>query len=216
MSRAPGYKTNVNLIVAAYAAIAAVLAIGLGHGLAEIVPGIGPQVSWLMAETTGVRVAALRAAGRPETAALYALLAAVSWSTIVALATGGFVWGVLTKGATVIGVDRALGYMTALAGLYGVSTLVELGMHALPPEITNQTGPHAIPAFWLFAMIASAAILARVGALIAHDVGTLLAIAADGDRERIAELVASAESLRGPKSFEARLARRMAALRLAE
>lgn len=216
MSRGITFKTSTTFTVAAYAIIACVLVYALGHDLMRQVPNLAPQVSWLMPETSQVRIAALRAAGRPEIAALYALLAAVSWSMIVALAAGGFTWGVLNKGATVIGVDKALNYLTALAGLYAFSTVLEIGLHALPPELKQQGGLHAIPGLWFFAMIPSAAILSRVGALIFHDIGTLLAIWLVGDQDRIAALIASAEEKRGPKSIEARLARRMAAVRLAE
>jgi hypothetical protein len=62
-------------------------------------------------------------------------------------------------------------------------------------------------------MIPSAAILARIGALIAHDAGSLIAIAIAGEPKRLAELVANAEAVRGAESMEARLARLIAARR---
>ncbi|MFC3694772.1 hypothetical protein ACFOWB_21320 [Chenggangzhangella methanolivorans] len=211
MSRAPSFRASTALIVTGFAVIAGVIAFGLGHDLWRPIPGMAPQVSWLMPETTPVRLAALKGAGMPETAALYALIVALCWGLIGALVAGGFAWGVMNKGATVLGVDKALGYLTALAFLYGVSTGLEVLLHLV--KITPRGGLHAIPGLWFCAMIPSAAILSRIGALIAHDAGALIAIALAGEPRRLAELVASAEEVRGAKSLEARLARRLAARR---
>ncbi|RXF73559.1 hypothetical protein [Hansschlegelia zhihuaiae] len=212
MNPAPlSFRAVTALIVAAYAVLLGVLVAALGHDLLRPVPGLAPQVSWLMHETTQIRVSALLASGRSGSASLYALSAALSWGLIGALCAGGFVWGVLNKGATVLGVDKSMGYLTALAGLYALSTVVELGLHHLPVQPRGFL--HAIPALWFAAMIPSAAILARVGALIAHDFGALIVIALEGEPKRIAELVASAEETRGVTSMEARLARRIAAMR---
>lgn len=211
MSRGLSFRASTALIVTGFSVIAAVLVLGLGHDLWRSVPDMAPQVSWLMPETTPVRVAALKADGRAGTAGLYALMVALSWGLIGALTAGGFAWGVMNKGATVLGVDKALGYLTALAFLYGVSTGLEVVLHLV--RISPQGGLHAIPGLWFFAMIPSAAILSRIGAMIAHDAGALIAIAIDGEPRRLAELVASAEETRGAKSLEARLARRLAARR---
>jgi hypothetical protein len=212
MSRAPlSFRAIAALAVGAYAALLGVLIVCVGRDLGSPLAGLAPQVTWLMAETTQVRVGALLGAGRPETAALYALAAALSWGLIGALSAGGFAWGVLNKGSTTLGVDKALGYMTALAGLYALSTLVELALHHLP--VPPRGSLHAIPGLWFAAMIASAAILARIGALIAHDFGALIIIAVEGEPRRLAELVAVAEERRGARSLEARLARRLAAMR---
>ena len=211
MTRARSFRTSTALIVTAVAVLLAVMAFGLGHDLWRAIPNMAPQVSWLMPETTPVRVAALKADGRPETAALYALVAAICWGLIGALVAGGFAWGAMNRGATVLGVDKALGYLTALAFLYGLSTGLEVILHLV--RITPQGGLHAIPALWFCAMIPSAAILSRIGAMIAHDAGALIAIAIDGEPRRLAELVAMAEETRGAKSLEARLARRLAARR---
>ncbi|WP_261402262.1 hypothetical protein [Chenggangzhangella methanolivorans] len=72
MSRAPSFRASTALIVTGFAVIAGVIAFGLGHDLWRPIPGMAPQVSWLMPETTPVRLAALKGAGMPETAALYA------------------------------------------------------------------------------------------------------------------------------------------------
>jgi hypothetical protein len=211
MSRAPSFRASTALVVTGFAVLTGVLVLGVGHDLWRPIPNILPQVSWLMPETTPFRIAALRGAGRPETAALYALVVALSWGLIGALIAGGFAWGVMNKGATVLGVDKALGYLTALAFLYGVSTGLEVILHMI--TITPRGGLHAIPGLWFCAMIPSAAILSRIGSLIAHDAGALIAIAIAGEPRRLAELVASAEETRGAKSLEARLARILAARR---
>lgn len=213
MSRGLSFRAGTALLVGAYAALLAVLIVGVGRHLGQPVADLAPQVSWLMPNTSDVRIAALKAAGRPETAALYALSAALSWGLIGALSAGGFAWGVMNKGATVLGVDKALGYLTALAALYGLSTGLEVLLHVA--RLHPQGGLHAIPALWFAAMIPSAAILARCGALIAHDAGSLVAIAIDGEPRRLAELVVVAEETRGARSLEARLARMIAARRTA-
>lgn len=215
MNRGFSFRASTALVVGAHAALLAVLVFSVGRNLGTPVADLAPQVSWLMPHTSEVRIAALRAAGRPETAALYALSAALSWALIGALCAGGFAWGVTNKGATVLGVDKALGYLTALAALYGLSTGLEVLLHMA--NLRPQGGLHAIPALWFAAMIPSAAILARCGALIAHDAGSIVAIAIDGKPTRIAELVAAAEGTRGAQSLEARLARMLAArARIAE
>lgn len=211
MSLGPSFRVSTAFVAGGFAVLAAVLVIGLGQDLWRAVPDMTPQVSWLMPETTPLRIGALRAAGRPETAALYALMVALCFGLIGALVAGGFAWGVMNKGATVLGVDKALRYLTALAFLYGVSTGLEVILHLV--RITPQGGLHAIPGLWFFAMIPSAAILGRIGALIAHDAGALIAIAIAGEPTRLAELVATAEETRGAKSLEARLARLLAARR---
>ncbi|WP_020179257.1 hypothetical protein [Methylopila sp. M107] len=212
MSERDRFRTNVTLAVSAYAVLFGVLVYAVGDGLLTQVPNLGPQVSWLMSDTTALRVGALKAAGRPETAALYALSAAVSWSLICALAATGFVWGVLNKGAMTLGLDKAIGYATAIAGLYALSTATEVLLHSVQLDMTRG-GIHAIPALWFASMIPSAAILSRIAALVAHDVGALIAIAIDGEPARLAELVSTAEDKRGVKSIEARVARRLAAWR---
>jgi hypothetical protein len=118
MSRGFTFRTTTGLIVGAYAVIAAVLVVGAGRDLGQVVGAYAPQVSWLMQGTTDARVEALLGAGRPETASLYAFVVAISWSMISALTAAGFAWGVLNKGATELGVDKAMNYLTALAGLY--------------------------------------------------------------------------------------------------
>lgn len=211
------FRTSTAMMVGAYALVMGVLVIGLGQDLMSPVRGMAPQVSWLMSETTATRVGALNAIGRPETAGLYALVAAVSWSLIVAMAAGSFVWGVMTEGDTVLGVDKALGYLTALAGLYAVGTGLELVLHFMKSNgVTTRGVLHQIPALWFGAMIPSAAILARVAALIAHDAGVLITAAVEGEPRRLAALAASAEERRGAKSIEARLARRLSAWRPVE
>lgn len=216
-SREFSFRTVTALMVAAFAVIALVLVVGVGRDLLRPVYGMAPQVSWLMNETTVARVGALNDAGRPETAALYALLAALSWSLIVAMSAGSFVWGVMNKGETVLGLDKSLGYLTALAGLYAVGTCLEVVLHLLKGyAITPRGVLHAIPALWFAAMIPSAAILARVGALVAHDAGVLVTAAVEGEPARLAALAASAEERRGAKSLEARLAKRLSAWRPVE
>jgi hypothetical protein len=212
MSRGFTFRTTTGLIVGAYAVIAAVLVVGAGRDLGQVVGAYAPQVSWLMQGTTDARVEALLGAGRPETASLYAFVVAISWSMISALTAAGFAWGVLNKGATELGVDKAMNYLTALAGLYALATCTEIALHALHLNIP-QAGLHAIPGVWFGTMIPSAAILARIGALIAHDAGSLIAIAIAGEPKRLAELVANAEAVRGAESMEARLARLIAARR---
>lgn len=211
------FRAATAMMVGAYALLATVLVLAVGQELLRPVPGMAPQVSWLMSETTDARLAALNAAGRPETAALYALVAALSWSLIVALAAGSFVWGVMNKGETVLGLDKALGYLTALAALYAVSTGLEVILHVMKGLAVAPRGVvHAIPALWFAAMIPSAAILSRIGALVAHDAGVLITAAVEGEPQRLATLAATAEERRGAKSLEARLARRLAAWRPVE
>lgn len=209
MSQGDRFRTNATFAVLAYGVLLAVMVYALGDDLLRPVAAMAPQVSWLMPDTTAVRVTALKAVGRDGTAGLYVLAAAISWGMIGALGAAGFAWGVLNKGATVLGVDKAITYLTAIAGLYALSTLTEVILHSTQLQMP-QGGLHAIPALWFGAMIPSAAILARLAALLGHDVGALIAIAIDREPERLAELVASAESRRGADSFEARLARLMA------
>ncbi len=206
------FRASTGMIALGYAVIAAVLVLALGSHLEQAVPGYVPQVSWLMRETTAIRMAALRAAGRPETAALYAYVAALSWSTVAALTAGGFAWGVMNKGDTALGVDKALNYLTAIAVLYALATTTEVLMHLLPTG-APQGGLHAMPVMWFATMIPSAAILARVGALIAHDAGSLITIAVEGDPAELAAFAARAKERRGASSLEARLARSMVRLR---
>lgn len=202
------FRASTALIVGAYVVVVGVLVAGSGADLMRDVPGYAPQVSWLMPETTGARVLALRADGRLDVAGLYALVAALSWALIAALAAGGFAWGVLNKGETVLGLDKAVTYIAALSGLYALSTVLSAAIHVL--HVTPQGGLSAIPALWFGAMIPSAAILARIGAMIAHDAGALIAIAAAAEPRRLAALVADVEARRGAESLEARLARLMA------
>jgi hypothetical protein len=212
MLKGLSFRAGIALIVGGYALIAAVLAFGAGRELWEPVGHYFPQVSWLMPDTTSVRVAALKAAGLPGDAALYALIAAVSWALIAALTAGGFAWGVMTTGETLLGVDKAVNYATALAGLYAVGKLTELALHAVQKGMP-EGGLHSMPGLWFATMIPSAAILARLGALAAHDAGALLTVAFEGDPGRLAALVRSSEERRGAESLEAKLARRIARLR---
>lgn len=211
------FRAVTAMMVVAFAVIVSVLVLGVGRDLIRPVAGMAPQVSWLMTETTTARIGALNGVGRAETAALYALVAALSWSFIVAMSAGSFVWGVMGKGETVLGLDKALGYLTALAGLYAVGTCLEILLHVMKGyAITPRGVLHAIPALWFAAMIPSAAILARVGALVAHDAGVLITAAIEGEPQRLAALAASAETRRGAKSLEARLARRLSSWRPVE
>lgn len=205
------FRAITALTVTAYALLLGVLVAAIGDNLWSPIGDLAPQVSWLMRQTTEARVSALRAVDEPGLAALYAMSVAVSFATIGALAAAGFAWGVMNKGATVLGVDKSLGYLTALAGLYAVSTLFELAVHA--SGLHPHGGLHAIPGLWFAAMIPSAAILARIGSLIAHDAGALIAITIAGEPGRIAELVTTAEATRGAASYEARLARLIASRR---
>lgn len=209
MSQGDRFRTNVTFVVVAYAVLLGVLVYALGDHLGRPVQNMAPQVSWLMPDTTAVRVAALKAADRAGTAGLYALAAALSWGLIGALAAAGFAWGVLNKGATVLGVDKAVTYLTALAGLYALATLTEVLLHATDLPMPRG-GLHAMPALWFGAMIPSAAILARLAALLAHDAGSLIMIAVEAEPARLAELVSVAEEHRGAGSMEARLARLLA------
>jgi hypothetical protein len=215
MSHGLSFRAGTALIVGAFAVVAGVLVIGAGRDLEQMVADHAPQVSWMMPETTSVRLAALQAAGRPETAALYSLLVAMSWALISALAAGGFAWGVLNKGDTVLGVDKALSYLAAISALYALATCTEMIIHAYGLS-APQGGIHAIPALWFATMIPSAAILARIGALVAHDAGSLLSIAIAREPKRLAELVATVEATRGAQSVEAKLARLMASRGRAE
>ncbi len=210
MGQGDRFRTNVTFVVVAYAVLLGVLVYAVGDDLTQPVQNMAPQVSWLMPDTTAVRVSALKAVDRAGVAGLYALAAALSWGLIGALAAAGFAWGVLNKGATVLGVDKAITYVTALAGLYALSTLTEVMLHATDLPMPRG-GIHAMPALWFGAMIPSAAILARLAALLMHDAGALIMIAFDSEPARLAELVISAEETRGADSLEARLARLLAA-----
>lgn len=214
MSQGSTLRTATAFGVGAYALILGVLILIFGKDLWTPLAGLEPQVSWLLPDSTPMRIAALKAAGLPGNAALYAISAALSWGLIGAFAAGGFAWGVMNKGGTVLGLDKALTYVTALAVLFAISTVLEALLHsarAAFPEIAFQGGLHAVPGLWFFAMIASAAILARIASLVCHDVGALIGIAVDGEPDRLAAFAAAAEEERGAKSLEARVARRMAA-----
>ncbi len=204
------FRAGAALIVGAYVVIVGLLVLASGHDLWRPVGHYVPQVSWLMPETTTVRIAALRLAGEPGTAALYALVAAISWGLISALAAGGFAWGTLNKGATLLGVDKAINYVTALVIFYAIAKSTEVALHALQAGGLPQGGISAMPGMWFATLIPSAAILARLGALLAHDAGSLIAVAIEADPDRLAALVSASEERRGPDSLEAKLARRIA------
>lgn len=207
------FRAAATLIVGGYAVIAALIVLAAGQHLGQGVSNYAQQISWLMPETTPARVTALRAAGRPETAALYALIASVSWGLISAMSAAGFAWGVLHKGESVLGLDKALTYLAALSGLYAFSTCLTMGLSAAHLSMPRD-GLHAIPGLWFATMIPSAAVLARCAALIAHDAGSLLAIVIAAEPRRLAQLVEATEAARGADSVEARLARRIAAVRV--
>jgi len=207
------FRASATLIVCGYAVIAALLVLAAGQNLGHGVSNYAQQVSWLTSETTTARLAALRQAGRPETAALYALVAAASWGLIAAMAAAGFAWGVLHKGESLLGLDKALTYLAALSGLYALSTCLTMGLSAAHLTLPRE-GLHAIPGLWFATMIPSAAVLARCAALIAHDAGSLLAVVIAAEPRRIAQLVETTEAARGVDSVEARLARRVAAARV--
>lgn len=209
MTTSLSFRASATLVVCAYAVLVGVLVAASGGDLLHPVGAYAPQLSWMMPETAGVRIEALRAAGRPDVAGLYALVSAVSWGLIGALSAGGFAWGVLNKGDTVLGLDKALTYAAALSGLYALSTLLTLTIHSLAVPLPRG-GLNAIPALWFGTMIPSAAILARIGALIAHDLGALIAIAIAAEPARLADLVATVEAKRGAASVEAKVARLMA------
>ena len=209
MSQGFSFRVGTALIVGAYAAIMSVLVFGVGRDLWQAVGHYEPQVSWLMSETTVARVAALKMAGHPGAAALYALTASLSWALIGALTAGGFAWGVVHKGAAALGVAKALNYLTAIAALYALAGLTSAALHALRLPMQDG-GLQSIPGLWFATMIPSAAILARIGALIAHDAGVLVAICLEAEPQRLARLVAEAEASHGPDSMEARLARLIA------
>lgn len=208
------FRSGVALLVTAYVVLAGVMVLGLGHDLWTAIPSYRPQVSWLMPETTLARVEALRANGALGTSGLYVLVVSTSWALIGALAAGGFAWGVLNKGDTVLGVDKALNYLTGLAALYAIIKLTELALHNLGGGLPSG-GLNAMPGLWFATMIPSAAILARLSALGAHDAGVLIMTAIEAKPEELATRVANAEERRGPASLEARLARRMARMRRA-
>lgn len=203
------FRASTALVVCAYATLATVLVAASGGDLLDPVGAYAPQVSWMMPETTGARIEALRAVGRMDVAGLYALVAAASWGLIGALGAGGFAWGVLNKGDTVLGLDKALTYLAALSGLYALSTGLTMMIHSLHVALP-QGGLNAIPALWFGTMILSAAILARVAAMVAHDAGALIAIAVAAEPRRLAELAAAVEAKRGAGSVEAKVVRLMA------
>ncbi|MFD1704378.1 hypothetical protein ACFSCV_15325 [Methylopila henanensis] len=209
MSGRLSFRVSTAMIVGAYAIIAGVLVLALGGNLLQAASTYTPQMSWLMPEATGARIAALKAAGRADVASLYALVAALSWGLIGALAAGGFAWGALNKGETVIGVDKAFTYVAVLSGLYALSTGMTMAVHALHVTLPPG-GLSAVPALWFATMIPSAAILARIGGMVMHDLGALIAIAIDAEPKRLSELVATVEARRGAESLEARVARLIA------
>lgn len=202
------FRTGAGLAVMAYAVMAGVLVMAVGSGLGEPIANYVPQVSWLTPETTAARVAALRGAGLFGTAGLYALVVAMSHALIAALFAAGFAWGVLNKGATTLGVDKAVTYATAIAGLYALATVTEFAMHSMA-ELSPPGGFSAVPGLWFATLVPSAAILARIGALIGHDAGSLIMTAIDAEPAELARLVETSEETRGAESLEASLARAM-------
>jgi hypothetical protein len=212
MAKPLSFRASSTLIVGAYAVLAAVLVAGVGRDLGQVIANYAPQVSWLMPDATIERMLALQGAGRPETAALYGLMVSLSWGLIAAMGAGGFAWGVLNKGDTVLGVDKALGYLAAMSALYAIATSLEMVVAASHLQIPRG-GFQAVPGLWFATMIISATILARCAAMVAHDAGSLIAIAISAEPARLARLVATAEIERGSTSLEARIARRMARLR---
>lgn len=214
MTKTISFRAGTALIVAAYVAMVGVLVVFVGKGLGDPVAHYVPQVSWLTPDTTAVRIAALKAAGLAGAAGLYALVVALSFGLIASLAAGGFAWGVLGKGKTVLGVDKAVSYLTVIAALYALATVTESLLHGLG-DLAVQGGLSATPAMWFATMIPSAAILARVAALMAHDAGSLLAITLEGEPGRLAKAVETAEAEHGASSLEARLVRMLAARAMA-
>lgn len=212
MAKDMSFRTAITLIVSAYALLAAALVLLAGHDLWTPVSNYSPQVSWLFSKTTMVRVASLRAEGALGTAGLYAIMASTSLALIAAMAAGGFAWGVLLKSETELGVDKAATYVTVLSLFYAVAKLTELALHSLAAGVPS-VGPQAMPGFWFATMIPSAAILARLAAMLAHDTGVFIVLAVEGDAEALRAFAARSEERRGAGSLEARLARSMTRLR---
>ncbi|TBN48594.1 hypothetical protein EYR15_13435 [Hansschlegelia quercus] len=212
MAQGMSFRTAITLIVCGYALLAAVLVFGAGHDLWRPVSHYTPQVSWLFPNTTAVRTAALSADGAFGTAGMYALLAAVSLGLIAALAAGGFAWGVLFKSETELGLDKAVSYATILALLYAVGKTTEVLMHALAANMPSG-GIQAMPGLWFATLIPSAAILSRLAALVAHDLGVFVVLAVEGEPAALSAFAARSEERRGADSLEAKLARRMTRLR---
>lgn len=208
------FRVSTAMIVGAYALLVSVLVLGLGVDLMKPIATYAPQVTWLSPDTTAARVAALKGVGRADMAALYALVISLSWGLIAALAAGGFGWGLAHKGETVLGLDKMISYATLLVGLYAFSTFLTLLTSRLHVPLPRG-GLNAIPALWFGTMIPSAAILARIGSMIAHDLGALAALAFEREREKAQAYVAATEAKRGEDSLDARVARVLAARRRA-
>ncbi|MFD1332762.1 hypothetical protein ACFQ4O_12220 [Methylopila musalis] len=206
------FRVSTAMIVGAYALLAGVLVLALGVDLLKPIATYAPQVTWLSPETTASRIAALRGAGRADVAGLYGLVISLSWGLIAALGAGGFGWGLANRGETVLGLDKMISYATLLVGLYAFSTFLTLVTSRLHLPLPRG-GLSAVPALWFGTMIPSAAILARIGSMIAHDIGALIALAFEREREKAQAYVAATEEKRGQDSLDARVARVLAARR---
>jgi hypothetical protein len=153
-----------------YLAAFALAAATTGHGLIDPVPNYRLSIFWMTPETLEARIDALLAVGRIFEAQVYAGAHAVSWAVILTLAFVGALRALLAPSAPLANIRSTAIVLGGLAGLLLLAALTRPIMDEASRIPSMSTTLSSMPAYWLFGMGLSAAIVAAHLSLLMHDI----------------------------------------------
>lgn len=153
-----------------YLAAAALAAATTGHGLIEPVPGYRLSIFWMSPETLEARIDALVGAGRIFEAQVYAGTHAVSWAIILTLSLVGLVRPFLGPAVPLANIRSTAVVLGGLAGLVLLAAWTRPLLDEASRIPSMSTTLSSMPAYWLFGMALSAAIVSAHLSLLMHDI----------------------------------------------
>ncbi|MBL8567891.1 MAG: hypothetical protein JNK84_02290 [Phreatobacter sp.] len=156
-----------------YLAAAALAAATTGHGLIEPVPGYRLSIFWMSPDTLEARIDALVAAGRIFEAQVYAGTHAVSWAVILTLVLVGALRAFIGPSVPLANIRSSAVVLGGLAGLVLLAAVAQPLLDEASRIPSASTTFSSMPAYWLFGMALSAAIVAAHLSLLAHDIALL-------------------------------------------
>jgi hypothetical protein len=153
-----------------YLAAIALAAATTGYGLIEPVPGYRLSIFWMSPETLEARIDALVAAGRVFEAQVYAGSHAVSWAVILTLVLVGALRAFLGPSMPLANMRSTAVVLGGLAGLVLLAAWTRPLLDEASRIPSASTTFSSLPAYWLFGMALSAAIVAGHLSLLMHDI----------------------------------------------
>lgn len=162
-------KTVVYALVAVYLAVIAATAVVHGAHLVEPVEGYRLSIFWMNTETLQNRLDALVRAGRVPEAMTYAGANAASWALMALLAVFGAARPFLGPSAPVAHIRSSAVVLGGLASLVLLAAWSRPLLDAASEIPSASNALSSMPAYWLFGMAASAAIIASHISFLAHD-----------------------------------------------